>query len=177
MLVACACCMALLGGCVVIPMGPSSTSSGTSPGSTSASASKPSKAPRVSGGYPSGTTQKEGQLAVTATSEPLRQTAPGGQKAGSGKAFLVVDLDFQNQTTLGIPLQPDDFKFADPKGTLLTPVPSPPAFNATSEQQLNPGYGSSTAFVYEVPKDASGYVFAYTPEVEGKRQTLRWSMP
>lgn len=177
-LVALGCCAGLLGGCVMVPLGSQSTSGGSSP-ATPSSLGTANKATAKLSDLPAGAgvTLKSGALAVTAKVEPLRNTSPGGQKAPSGQAYMVIDVSWENQTTNGVWIKPTDFKLADPKGALVAPAPAPPAFNAQSMQQLLPGYGANTAFVYLVPSSANGYVFGYIPELPGTKKSLRWSVP
>lgn len=174
-----ACCTVLLGGCVMIPVGPASSSSGVNePAQPSANGTANKKTAKLSD-LPagSGVTLKSGALSVTTVVEPPKATSPEGKKAPSGQAYLVLDVSFGNQTTNGIWIKPADFKLADPSGNLVTPAPSLPAFNAQSMQQLLPGYGANTAFVYLLPSGAKGYVFAYTPELPSAKKSLRWSVP
>lgn len=175
-LVALASCTALLGGCIAIPMGVQ-TGGGTSAATTPAGG--PSNAAHPSADTAAvGQTLTAGALKVTVQSAKTARTLPTGQKAPSGKEFLLVEIDFQNQTTEAVVIVPADFKLASQSGKSVAPAsPVPSAFNAQQMRPLNPAFGTSTVFVYQVPAGSLGYTFSYTPQIVGKKPTLRWTVP
>jgi hypothetical protein len=116
----------------------------------------------------------------TVTVEDARRTADsvGGTKPTGGSEFLVVGVGFENKGTAALDVRPEDFELVGPQGKSLPKADvSQAAFNARSMRSLLPRFGTSTVFVFEVPKGAERYAFVFTPEVSGHKTRLEWRVP
>ena len=118
--------------------------------------------------------------AWTVTVENAKRTSGkvGGSKPGAGKEFLLVDVGFENKGTDALEVRPKDFELTDPSGALV-PIAdvSKAAYNASSMRPLMGRFGTSTVFVYQVPKGSVRYTFAFSPLIAGAKKRLEWRVP
>ena len=116
--------------------------------------------------------------AWTVTIEEVTRTGKsiGGQKPESGEDLLLVTAGFYNDGTDSLEVRPEDFKLVDSNEK---PIPqaktSQAAYNASSMRPLMPRFGTSTIFVYRIPKGSKRYTFVFTPPGLGIR--LEWRVP
>jgi len=50
------------------------------------------------------------------------------------------------------------------------------AYNALDMSPLEPNYGTTTAFIFAVDPGSTGFVFTFTPEVDGQKTPLEVSV-
>lgn len=118
--------------------------------------------------------------AWTVTVEASARTADklGGVKPPDGSDFLSVDVGFENKGTDALEVRPKDFQLLDSRGASMPMAKmSKPAFNASSMRPLQPRFGTSTVFVYTVPKGSGRYALAFSPDGVGKGPRLEWQVP
>lgn len=163
--IATALCAALLGGCVMIPLG--SVSSGTKPaGKQGASKTATGTIPPS----PVGASQRSSYWQVTVTNARI---------AKKGGPQLLVGVEFKNVGMSGaiVPM-PSDFTLKDAKGAVIRTSGTRPGTNLAGMRPIGPGYGGSTTFVYKVPSASASYVFTCWPKVDGKRRAkMSWTVP
>jgi len=114
----------------------------------------------------------------TVTVEETKREAGkvGGIKPSAGSEFLTVAVGFENKGTEALEVRPDDFELTDPKGTVVPPAKlSQAAFNARSMRPLLTRFGTSTVFVYQVPKGLDRCTFSFSPP--GQDTRLKWQVP
>ena len=117
--------------------------------------------------------------AWTVTVEGAERTGKrvGGQKPAAGTEFLLVDVGFENKGTDALGVRAEDFELADPTGAVVSTADIPKAaYNARSMRPLSPRFGTSTVFVYQVPKGLVRYTFAFSPPGTGKTR-FEWQVP
>ena len=94
-----------------------------------------------------------------------------------GSDFLSVDVGFENKGTEALSVRAEDFRLLDSEGT---PMPmakmKKPAFNASSMRPLLPRFGTSTVFVFSVPKGAAHYTLEFSPGGAAKKTRLEWQV-
>jgi hypothetical protein len=118
--------------------------------------------------------------AWTVTVEAAQRTADklGGVKPPEGNEFLSVDVGFENKGTDSLEVRPEDFQLLDSRGASMPMAKMhKPAFNASSMRPLQPRFGTSTVFVYTVPKESGHYALAFSPDGVGKGPQLEWQVP
>jgi hypothetical protein len=118
--------------------------------------------------------------AWTVTVEDAKRTSGrvGGSKPAAGKEFLLVDVGFENKGTDSLEVRPEDFELTDPSGATVPMADvSKPAYNASSMRPLMGRFGTSTVFVYQVPKRSVRYTFAFSPPGVGDKARLEWRVP
>ena len=102
----------------------------------------------------------------------------GGSKPAEGSEFLLVDVGFENKGTDSLEVRPEDFELVDPSGATVPMADVPKAaYNASSMRPLMGRFGTSTVFVYQVPKGAARYTFAFSPPSAGDKTRLEWRVP
>jgi hypothetical protein len=118
--------------------------------------------------------------AWTVTVEDAKRTSGkvGGSKPAAGNEFLLVDVGFENKGTDSLEVRPEDFELTDPSGATVPMADvSKPAYNASSMRPLMGRFGTSTVFVYQVPKGSVRYTFAFSPPRVGDKTRLEWRVP
>ncbi|MDP1794930.1 MAG: DUF4352 domain-containing protein [Acidimicrobiales bacterium] len=118
--------------------------------------------------------------AWTVTVEAAQRTADklGGVKPPDGRDFLTVDVGFENKGTDSLEVRPEDFQLLDAAGAPMPMAPmKKPAFNANSMRPLMPRFGTSTVFVYTVPRGSSRYALVFTPGGARGKARLEWQVP
>jgi hypothetical protein len=101
----------------------------------------------------------------------------GDAKPVRGSEFLAIDVGFENKGTDALEVRAGDFELVGPAGRALPMADmTQPAFNARSMRLLLPRFGTSTVFVYRVPKGTEHYTFAFTPQGAGGTR-LEWRLP
>jgi hypothetical protein len=156
------------------PQSSGSTNSVTSPAASppsSSSAAKPSGPAKV------GTDLKAGPWTFTVSEIRHDQTAPGMVKPAAGKEFMYVDVGLGNTGTTTLAIKPEDCSMKDSSGAVVKPFGQRQAYNAFHMSPLEPKYGTSTSFIYEVTPGTTGYVFTFAPEVDGTPVPLEVSVP
>jgi hypothetical protein len=104
--------------------------------------------------------------------------ALGGVKPPAGSDFVVVDIGFENKGTESLQVRAEDFTLTSPSGAVVPMATmTKPAFNATSMRPLLPGFGTSTALVYPVPKESDRHTLVFSPKAVGKKAQLEWQVP
>jgi hypothetical protein len=102
----------------------------------------------------------------------------GGAKPTAGSDFLTVDVGFENKGADALEVRPGDFQLTDPSGAVVPQAKiSKPAFNASSMRPLLPRFGTSTVFVYQVPKGSVHYTLVFSPNGPTKKPQLEWQVP
>jgi len=99
----------------------------------------------------------------------------GGTKPSAGSEFLTVAVGFENKGTEALEVRPEDFELTDPNGVLPLAKISQAAFNARSMRPLLARFGTSTVFVYQVPKGSDRCTFSFSPP--GQDTRLKWQVP
>jgi hypothetical protein len=121
---------------------------------------------------------KMGAWTVTVVDAVRTPGALGGVKPPAGSDFVVVDIGFENKGTDALQVRPEDFRLTGPGGVVVPMATmTKPAFNASSMRPLLPGFGTSTALVYPVPKKADRYTLVFSPGGAGKKAQLEWQVP
>ncbi len=118
--------------------------------------------------------------AWTVTVEDAKRTGDrvGGSKPGAGNDFLLVVVGFENKGTDSLEVRPGDFELTDPSGATVAMADIPkPAYNANSMRPLMGRFGTSTVFVYRIPKGSVRYTFAFSPPNAGDKARLEWRVP
>lgn len=116
--------------------------------------------------------------AWTVTIEEVNRTGKsiGGQKPESGEDLLLVTVGFYNNGTDSLDVRPQDFQLVDSNGKPIAHAKvAQAAYNANSMRPLRPRFGTSTIFVYRIPKGAGRYTFVFTPPGMGTQ--LEWRVP
>lgn len=116
----------------------------------------------------------------TVTLERAETTAEkvGGVKPAKDSEFLIIDVGFENKGTDALEVRAEDFELTDRTGAVVPRAEIlKPAFNARSMRPLLPRFGTSTAFVYQVPKGLARYAFTFSPRGAGKKPQLEWQVP
>jgi hypothetical protein len=116
--------------------------------------------------------------AWTVTVEDAKRTGKsvGGVRPDAGQEFLTVDVGFENKGAEALEVRPQDFKLTDPSGAVVPQAKiSKAAYNANSMRPLLARFGTSTVFVYQVPKAAARYTFVFSPP--GQKTRLEWQVP
>jgi len=116
--------------------------------------------------------------AWTVTIEDAARTGKsvGGQKAAAGEDLLLVTVGFENMGTDALQVRPDDFKLTDANGKSFAKTQTTQAaYNARSMRPLMPRFGTTTVFVYKVPKGSQRYTFTFSPP--GLDTKLEWLVP
>lgn len=167
-------CAVLVGGCIPIPLlGTSSSSSTTTP-----KGSKPATMTQPPALAMPGASRSAGPWRVTVVKALPAAKGPGGTKPASGKAFLLVDVEFKNvHTSDMLVVNPKDISLTSASGKKLSAVGTSPGYNARGMRAIAPGYGGYTTFVYQIPKGSHGYTFTFAPKVGSKRAKLQWGVP
>jgi hypothetical protein len=118
--------------------------------------------------------------AWTVTVEGAKRTAEkvAGAKPAAGSEFLTVDVGFENKGSDALEVRAEDFQLTDPSGTVVPQaIISKAAYNARSMRPLLARFGTSTVFVYQVPKGLGRYTFVFSPQGLGKKTRLEWQVP
>jgi hypothetical protein len=95
--------------------------------------------------------------------------APGMVKPAAGKEFMYVQVSLSNNGSSVLVVKPEDFSMTDSSGAPVKPFGKRQAYNAVDMSPLEPKYGTSTAFIFEVAPGSTGYTFTFAPEVDGAR--------
>ena len=118
--------------------------------------------------------------AWTVTVEGAKRTAEkvAGVKPAAGSEFLTVDVGFENKGTDALEVRAENFELTDPSGTVVPQAKiSKAAYNASSMRPLMARFGTSTVFVYQVPKGSVRYTFVFSPQGPEKKTRLEWQVP
>ena len=100
----------------------------------------------------------------------------GGAKPSAGSEFLTVAVGFENKGTEALEVRAEDFELIDPSGIVVPQAKlSQAAFNARSMRPVLARFGTSTVFVYQVPKGSARCTFAFSPP--GQDTRLKWQVP
>jgi hypothetical protein len=121
---------------------------------------------------------KAGAWTVTVVDAVRTPGALGGVKPAAGRSFVMVDIGFENEGTDALQIRPDDFRLTNPSGAVIPMAKmTKPAFNAASMRPLLPGFGTSTALVYQVPKESVRYTLLFSPKGAGSKARFEWQVP
>jgi len=172
LIVALACVTALLAGCYSVRRAPDGTVTLT-PVSVAESAEKAKpKAEQATSKEPAhpeddvapvGTSFKTGSWEVTVTSVKPHKKMSNGQKPRKGRLLIYVNVKVKNiGSTVDLKVKPTQFWLEDSAGKKVKPFKTDLlAFNAQQVRPVQMAMGGKTTFVYEIPKDATGYVFNF----------------
>jgi hypothetical protein len=162
----------LLGGCVMI------TQSGGGSGSAGVASGTPQT--KITASAPSvvGESQTSGNWKITVNQAQLQDRLANGDAPSGGNKLIVVDVSFFNVgSTAYLVVRPEQAALTDSKNNAVPLFPTKlGAFNGQSVNQIPVRYGAETAYAYQVPAGASGYLFSFKPDPNGK-VVLRWRVP
>jgi hypothetical protein len=164
-------CAVALGGCIRV--------SGTFPASALPSPTAPAaaNAKPVTHGVV-GEKLTHGAWTVTVEAAQRSSDKLGGVKPPEGSDFLSADVGFENKGTDSLEVRPEDFQLLDSRGASMPMAKmKKPAFNASSMRPLLPRFGTSTVFVFSVPKGSAHYALTFSPTGVGKGTRLEWQVP
>jgi len=117
-----------------------------------------------------------GPWTVTIEDSSRTSKGVGGVKPGEGEDLLTVTVGFENMGTDSLQVRPDDFALTDESGASFPRAKtSQAAYNASSMRPLQPRFGTTTIFVYKVPRGSARYTFAFSPP--GQNTKLEWLVP
>jgi hypothetical protein len=118
-----------------------------------------------------------GPWVVTVESARRVNESVGGAMVPSGADLLVVDVGFQNNGTEALTVDPRNFRLLGEDGTAYPFANTTQAsFNAGSMRPVQARYGTSTTFVFEVPKGSDRFDLVFLPQGEGGAE-LAWRVP
>jgi len=145
---------------------------------TKASTTSPEKHADKDTPAPVGTTFVTGKWDVSVSSAKEHKKLPSGHKAKKGKRFLIVDVVVRNMGASDpLIVKASQFTLYDSAGKKVKKHKTRlVAFNAKQVKPISSHMGGSTAFVYEIPKGSTGYVFAFKRSKTAKT-TYRWAVP
>ncbi|MEI8083780.1 MAG: DUF4352 domain-containing protein, partial [Actinomycetes bacterium] len=162
-----------LSGCVQL--------AGTFPGGSATESTMSPSAPSTSQAVTRGVVHEKlsaGPWTVTVEDAHRTSDSVGGAKPVAGSEFLLVEVGFENKGTDALEVRPQDFKLVSSSGKTMPPAEtSQAAFNAHSMRPVSPRFGTSSVFVFGVPKGAERYTFEFSPTVGGKTTRLEWQVP
>ena len=175
--------------CVVIPLlaqaGCTSAQSAAPEGGTgSSSVASPATEPAEStaeeepgGPAKVGEELSAGPWLVKVDSVSSEQQAPGQVSPAAGKEFMFVEVQLSNTGSGTLQIVPEDFTMTDSSGAAMVPFGKRQAYNAVAMSPLDPKYGTNTTFIYEVTPGSTGYTFTFSPEIDGAKAALVWTVP
>jgi len=164
---------AVLGGCIPIPLAPIVSTTKNPPAKSGSGASTVDTTPAMPGAD-----QTAGAWKVTVMRATRAKKGPGGAKASSGREFLLVDVEFRNiKMADALVLDLGDVVLKNSAGKKIPLAGKAPGYNGSGMRAISPGYGGGTVFAYAIPAGSSGYVWTFSPKVDGKRRSLSWGVP
>ena len=101
--------------------------------------------------------------------------APGQVPPPSGKELTYAQVDLFDVGTETLQITPTQFSLTDAAGVAVKTFGKRQAYNALAMSPLEPDYGTSTAFIYAVDPGSTGFVFTFSPEVDGQKTPLEVS--
>jgi len=94
----------------------------------------------------------------------------------SGKELMFVQVELFNSGTEALEIKPGQFSLKDSSCAEVKTFGKHQAYNALDMSPLEPNYGTTTAFICAVDPGSTGFVFTFTPEVDGQKTPLEVSV-
>jgi hypothetical protein len=94
----------------------------------------------------------------------------------SGKELMFVQVELFNSGTEALEIKPGQFSLKDSSCAEVKTFGKHQAYNALDMSPLEPNYGTTTAFIFAVDPGSTGFVFTFTPEVDGQKTPLEVSV-
>lgn len=166
------CCALLVAGCATAPTEPKAAV----PPADIETPSAPAEAP-VTGPAKVGDSLTSGPWGFSISETYVKNEAPGQVPAPEGKELLYVQVQLSNNGQTTLEIDPADFSMKDASGATLETFGKRQAYNALDMTPLEPGYGTSTAFIYAVDPGATGFTFAFAPKGQGAGEPMEVQVP
>lgn len=163
----------LLGGCIQVTLPMKESSAQKSAKGGKAPSTTTDNSPALPGTELTAGPWKAEVLRATRTKK-----GPGNAKPGAGKDWLLVDAVFRNiKMADALVLDLRHVSLADATGKSIPLAGNAPGYNGSGMRPISPGYGGGSVFAYRIPAGSAGYVWTFSPKVEGKERKLSWGVP
>lgn len=133
--------------------------------------------PQRTAASPIGTTFQTGKYEVRITSVKPHEQMKDGKRPKPGNRLIYVNVKLRNiGSSTPLNVRPTQFALYDANGDKIKPFKTKFVhFNARQVRPVDVGLGAHTTFVYEIPKDGTGYVFAFR-KTKDSLKTYRWAV-